>query len=131
MAAGEATGRADAMASQLRAAFNDVLSRQQIAGYAYGPSSTFHVYFETNPERLKRARDRHDLETSDARLLKGMPGTLITQYQRLLRFHGVDIMSSTGGLLSAAHTERDIEDATVAFERTVTALLDEHLIYRF
>ena len=130
VASGEATGRADAMASQLRAAFNDVLSRQQIAGYAYGPSSTFHVYFETNPERLKRASDRQDLKTTDARLLKGMPGALITQYQRRLRFHGVDIMSSTSGLLSAAHTERDIEEATVAFERTVTALLDEHLIYR-
>ena len=130
VASGEAIGRADAMASQLRAALNDVLSRKQIAGYAYGPSSTFHVYFETNPERLKRASDRQDLKTTDARLLKGMPGALITQYQRLLRFHGVDIMSSTGGLLSAAHTERDIEDATVAFERTVTALLDEQLIYR-
>jgi glutamate-1-semialdehyde 2,1-aminomutase len=118
------------MASQLRAAFNEVLSRRQIAGYAYGPSSTFHVYFETDPKRLKQATDRQDLKTTDPRLLKGMPGALITQYQRRFRFHGVDIMSSTGGLLSSAHTERDIEEATVAFERTVTALIEEQLIYR-
>jgi len=130
VASGEPTSRADAMASQLRASLNEVLSRHQIAGYAYGPSSTFHVYFETNPERLKRVSDREDLKTSDARLLKGMPGALITQYQRLLRFHGVDIMSSTGGLLSAAHSETDLGEATVAFEKTITALLDEKLIYR-
>jgi glutamate-1-semialdehyde 2,1-aminomutase len=131
VASGQVIARADALASQLRAAFNDVLSKHQIAGYVYGPSSTFHVYFEKNPERLRLRANRKDLETTDAKLLKGMPGSLITEYQRRLRFHGVDIMSSTGGLLSAAHAERDIQEATEAFEQTVLALLDEGLIYRF
>jgi hypothetical protein len=56
--------------------------------------------------------------------LKGMPPGLITEYQRHLRYYGVDLMSSTGGVLSSVHTERDIEEATVAFEKTVVSLRD-------
>jgi len=40
----------------------------------------------------------------------------------------VDVMSSTGGVLSAAHTERDIDEATTAFERTVLSLLEDRSI---
>ena len=58
-----------------------------------------------------------------------MPPQLIAHYQRLLRFHGVDNMSSTGGVASAAHTERDVEDATNAFKETVLALRNAGLIH--
>jgi hypothetical protein len=37
-------------------------------------------------------------------------------------------MSSTGGLLSSAHTEADVADATAAFEATVLALREEGLV---
>lgn len=130
IASGEAIARADARAVQLRAAWDEVLARHDIAGYVYGPASTFHVYFETDAERIQTATERNDLQTSDPAQLKGMPGGLITAYQRSLRFHGVDIMSSTGGVLSAAHTEQDIEDATAAFEQTIQFLLREQLICR-
>ena len=112
----------------LREQWDAVLEKHGIAGYVYGPSSTFHVYFETDAERIKNAFCRSDLHTTDATRLKGMPGSLIQQYQRLLRHHGVDNMSSTGGVLSAAHTEADIDEATVAFEKTVIALREESLI---
>ncbi|MEX1232173.1 MAG: aspartate aminotransferase family protein [Planctomycetaceae bacterium] len=119
---------ANAVAAYLRREWDNVLERHGIAGYVYGPSSTFHVYFETDAERIKNASTRSDLHTKAAGRLKGMPGPLIQQYQRLLRHHGVDNMSSTGGVLSAAHTQADIDEATVAFEQTVTALRDEGLI---
>ena len=57
-----------------------------------------------------------------------MPGALVTQYQRHLRYRGLDILSSTGGVLSSAHTEQDIAQATTAFEASVLALLQEGLI---
>jgi hypothetical protein len=38
-------------------------------------------------------------------------------------------MSSTGGVVSAAHTERDVEDATRAFEKTVLGLREAGLVY--
>lgn len=128
IASGEPIERANRLADQLRAAFNDVLDRLGVAGYVYGPTSTFHVYFETDLVRARAAGSRTDLHTSEARRLKGMPGELITQYQRRLRHHGVDIMSATGGVLSCAHTESDLALAAEAFEATVKGLREERLV---
>ena len=129
VATGGASQRADAMAAKLRAAWSDVLERKGIAGFVYGPSSTFHVYFETDRERLAGTNDLDDLRTTDASRLKGMPEPLLTQYARLLRFYGVDFLSSTGGVVSTAHTDGDIEHATWAFEKTVVALAEGGLVY--
>jgi glutamate-1-semialdehyde 2,1-aminomutase len=130
VATGEPTTQANNMAERLRLAWDRVLDRLGVAGYVYGPCSTFHVYFETKEERLREASSRKDLYTSEARFLKGMPPLLISEYQRLLRSNGVDVMSSTGGVLSAVHTDADIEEATAAFENTVAALLQKGLVRR-
>jgi glutamate-1-semialdehyde 2,1-aminomutase len=128
IATGEPTQQANAITQKLHAAWNHVLERQGIAGYVYGPCSTLHVYFETDADRVRNASTRDDLHTTDAARLKGMPAELILEYQRQLRFRGVDIMSSTGGVVSAVHTEIDVEQATAAFEQTVAALLDQKLV---
>ena len=78
---------------------------------------------------MQKTSKQEDLETIDATRLKGMPSKLVLEYQRQLRYHGVDIMSSTGGLVSAVHTKEDLEQATAAFEHTVMALLDQKLIF--
>ena len=129
VATGDPIRRANAMAEKLRNDWNDVLERNGIAGYVYGTCSTFHVYFETHRECFRAASTRRDLHTADANRLKGMPPALIEQYQRYLRHYGVDVMSSTGGVLSAAHGESDIDEATAAFEKTVLGLRDERLIH--
>ncbi len=128
VATGQPIERANALAQQLRSDWDDILERHGIAGYVYGPCSTFHVYFETDPERVGAASSRSDLYTSDAKKLKGMPGGLINEYQRHLRYHGVDNMSSTGGVLSSAHTDEDLGIANDAFEKTVVALRDLGLV---
>lgn len=46
-----------------------------------------------------------------------------------MRYLGVDNMSSTGGVTSAAHTAEDIDWSTRAFEQTVRALRDQKLIH--
>jgi glutamate-1-semialdehyde 2,1-aminomutase len=129
VAGGEPIRQADRMADLLRRSWNEVLEGHGIAGYFYGPASTFHVYFESEARRLAAATRRDDLRTKDAKLLKGMPAALITAYQRHLRHRGVDVMSSTGGVLSSAHTEADIAQATSAFEETVRALLRDQFIF--
>lgn len=129
IASGEPICRANHLAEQLRRSWDEVLERHGIAGYVYGSASTFHVYFETDRARLTIIRARRDLYTSDAKRLKGMPGRLVDQYQRHLRYRGVDVMSSTGGVLSASHTEQDIAQATSAFEETVRALRQEGLVF--
>ena len=128
IATGKPTDRANQAARMLRAAWDRVLERHGIAGYVYGPCSTIHVYFETDRRRIREAASRQDLRTSDAERLKGMPLKLISLYQLLLRYHGVDNMSATGGVTSAAHTERDVEDATRAFEKTVIGLREAGLV---
>jgi glutamate-1-semialdehyde aminotransferase len=117
------------MAQKLRDDWAAVLERYNVAGYVYGTCSTFHVYFETDPQRIGQASTRQDLYTTEAKRLKGMPGKLITEYQRQLRYHGVDLMSSTGGVLCSAHTQEDIDHATTAFEQTIASLLEQELIY--
>ena len=129
VATGEAIDMANATAEKLRRAWEQVLEKHGIAGYVYGPCSTFHVYFETDQWRIEAASSRQDLHTTDAKRLKGMPLQLIMEYQRYLRYYGVDNLSSTGGVLSAAHTDSDIQQSTEAFEQTVQALRDEGLIH--
>jgi len=121
--------RANTLAAKLRADWDAVLERHQIAGYTYGPCSTFHVYFETDPKYLEAASNRDDLKNTDSNRLKGMPGNLIHAYQFHLRRFGVDLMSSTGGVLCSAHTEADVDQATDAFEKTLLALREENLIH--
>lgn len=128
VADGTAIAQADAAAHRLRSAWDAVLERLGIAGYVYGPASTFHVFFETDLDRVVQTASRRDLHTTEAARLKGMPGRLITQYQLRMRFGGVDNMSSTGGLTCAVHTSEDIDHATSVFEQTVIALRDEKLI---
>ena len=126
---GAAIETADAMASLLRASLNDVLERKAVAGYAYGESSIFHVYFEMDAAAVAAAGSRADLVTSDPVKLKGMPAQLLSEYTRHLRHHGMDIMSGTGGVVSAVHTPEDIAEACEAFERTVSALVDLKLVH--
>ena len=128
IATGEPTGEANDIAQSLRDAWNEVLERLGVAGYVYGPCSTVHVYFETDAERIRSATSRDDLVTNDPARLKGMPAEMIVEYQRQLRYRGVDIMSSTGGVVSAAHTKQDVADATVIFGDTVEALLQQGLV---
>ena len=90
----------------------------------------FHVYFETDPSFLQAAEQRSDLHTSEATRLKGMPGSLIGNYQRELRLRGIDLMSSTGGALSAAHANHDVDEATAIFEEAMLALLQAGDIYQ-
>jgi glutamate-1-semialdehyde 2,1-aminomutase len=126
----QAIEKADRMAALLREQLNEVLERHEVAGFAYGESSVFHVYFEQCGSTIAAAGDHLDLRTNDPVKLKGMPTTLLTEYARHLRHHGMDIMSGTGGVVSAVHEERDICVATAAFESTVMALLDLGLVHR-
>ena len=128
VATGEPIDQANARAAELRTAWDEVLERRGIAGYVYGVCSTFHVYFETDRQRVQKAHSRADLHTTEAERLKGMPGKLVEEYQRNLRYYGVDNMSSTGGVLSSAHTAQDVEEATAAFAQTVESLLAQGLI---
>ena len=51
----------------------------------------------------------------------------VTALKRGLQNNGVDIMSRDALLVSATHTERDIDQTLAAFERTLAAMRAEGL----
>ena len=124
----DALAIADAVAASLRSGMESILEQRKVAGFAYGEASTFHVYFETDLEVLQGATDRSDLITTEATRLKGMPGAVVSRYQQHLRARGVDYVSSTGGMTSAAHTADDVAHILGVFDETIIALTAERLI---
>ena len=117
VADGSAQAHADRMADLLRRGMEEILEEERAAGYAYGDSSVFHVYLEAHPG--SGARSRADLHTTDATTLKSIPGRVVTAFQRNLNIRGVDLMSYTGGVTSAAHTEEDVRQTLDAFRETI------------
>jgi glutamate-1-semialdehyde 2,1-aminomutase len=128
VADGSAQAQADRMADLLRRGMEDILEEEQAAGYAYGDSSVFHVYLEAHPG--SGAGSRADLHTTDATTLKSIPGRVVTAFQRNLNIRGVDLMSYTGGVTSAAHTEEDVRQTLEAFRETIRVMLDEQILAR-
>jgi glutamate-1-semialdehyde 2,1-aminomutase len=128
VADGSAQAQADRMVDLLRRGMEEILEEERAAGYAYGDSSVFHVYLEAHPG--SGARSRADLHTTDATTLKSIPGRVVTAFQRNLNIRGVDLMSYTGGVTSAAHTEEDVRQTLDAFRETIRVMLDEQILAR-
>ncbi|HEV8674478.1 MAG TPA: aminotransferase class III-fold pyridoxal phosphate-dependent enzyme [Methylomirabilota bacterium] len=116
---GEPQRQADAVAARLRDGLDAVLDRRGIAGYVYGEASTFHIYVEAAPGS---GRARATLPTLDAATLKSIPGPVVTAIQNGFRARGVELLSYTGGLTSAAHSEADVADTVAAFDDLVGEL---------
>ena len=90
------------MAARLREGMARVLRHHEIAGAVYGPSSTFHIYLGPTPRN-------GSVEGLSAAALKSIPPAAVQALQLALRLRGVDLMSYTGGVTSAAHTPADID----------------------
>ena len=122
VADGTPQARADTLAQQLRNGMNQALERHNVAGYVYGDSSVWHFYVQPYPGMAG------PLHTSDASTLKGIPGNVVTAFQRNLQIRGVDVLSYTGGVTSAAHSDEDIERTVVVFDETIQSMLEDQLI---
>jgi glutamate-1-semialdehyde 2,1-aminomutase len=120
---GEPQRRADAMAARLREGMNRALLRREIAGVAYGPSSTCHIY-------LGPVQRPGTLDGLAAAELKSISPKTVAALQRALRVRGVDLMSYTGGVTSAAHTEADIDKTIEVFDEAVGELAESGVVER-
>ncbi|HEY2715055.1 MAG TPA: aminotransferase class III-fold pyridoxal phosphate-dependent enzyme [Solirubrobacterales bacterium] len=109
----------------LRAAIQEQIAELGIDGFVYGESSTFHIYLRS-PD--SPAAQPATLEgTSDEELLS-IPATIVGALQIELRTRGVDLMSYTGGVTSAAHGEAELARAGEAFGGALRSLRDDRLI---
>ena len=119
VATGEPQHHADAMAARLREGLDAVLERRGVAGYVYGEASTFHLYVEAAPGS---GRPRDALPTLDPRVLKSIPGPVVAAIQNGLRVRGVELMSYTGGVTSAAHEATDVAETVAAVDDLMAEL---------
>jgi glutamate-1-semialdehyde 2,1-aminomutase len=126
VADGTPQATADRLAQQLRDGMNKVLAQREVAGYVYGDSSVWHFYVQAYPG--SGAPNIDAVHTLDASVLKGIPGHLVTAFQRNLQIRGADLLSYTGGVTSAAHTEEDIQRTVAIFDEAVQTLVDEQLV---
>ena len=126
VATGQPQAHADRMASILRQGIDEILNQEDTAGYVYGDVSMFHVYLEAHPG--SGASRRQDIITSDAATLKGIPGSVVSAFQEQLQSRGVDILSYTGGVTSAAHMEDDINRTLDIFRETIRTLQNRQII---
>ena len=114
------------MAALLRDGMEEILERERVAGYAYGDSSGFHVYLEAHPG--SGVTDRAAVRTTDAARLKGIPGKVVSAFQKNLQIRGVDVLSFTAGVTSAAHSEEDIGETLNIFQDTIRTLVHDKII---
>jgi glutamate-1-semialdehyde 2,1-aminomutase len=62
--------------------------------------------------------------------LKSISPKTVAALQRALRVRGVDLMSYTGGVTSAAHTEADIDKTIEVFDEAVGELAESGVVER-
>ena len=112
---------ADAMAARLKRGLNDIFGKTEVAGHAHGIASMVHVVLADCD------CDRELCTMPHSRIKETMASAKVTAMKRGLQNNGVDIMGRDAFLVSATHTESDIDRTLDAFEKTLTAIRAEGL----
>jgi len=118
LAATDACARASESTARLRAGMNDVLVREAMPWAVYGQHSLFHVF--TNPKGLAIDAKRFDpLALGFDGLKRTKDPAMANQLRLAMLIAGVDIMGAPGGIVSATHGDREIEQTIGAFQQAV------------
>ena len=121
VAAGDANERANQAAARIRRGINDLLARMEIPGCAYGIASFFHLQFG-NP---CVCQDQGICTRPHSEISAGMTGSISTNLKRAMLNAGVDLMGGRMGIVSAVHTDAEIDQTIAAFEQGLDALRHE------
>jgi glutamate-1-semialdehyde 2,1-aminomutase len=110
--------RADDLAARLRSGFNAALERRGLPGFAWGESSVFHVALGLTCAN-RGAGDLRSPAGPSAADLKASPTSPQNNLLYLgLLLEGVELFNG-GGMVSAVHTEADIDATVDAFDRVL------------
>jgi glutamate-1-semialdehyde 2,1-aminomutase len=110
--------QAERTAGEIRAGMRSILAEEQVAWGVYGEASAFQIF--PNPNRVEI-----DPRTFDPLKLgfKGLKGARNPDLAYRLRIamlaNGVDIMGAPGGLVSAMHGPREVDQTLAAFRTAV------------
>jgi len=114
--------RADAMADRLKAGINEIFSKMELAGHAHGIASMIHVVL------ADCSCDREICTMPHKHIQQVTASPAVTALKRGLQNGGVDIMGRDAFLVSATHSERDVDQTLAAFETTLAAVRAEGLV---
>ena len=123
VAAGTVNDRADAMADRLKVRLRDALIRTEVPGHVHGISSIVHVALgvECGCDGETCTLPHSELEEATSQV-RAQPLKLAMLNE------GVDTMGGIGFMVSAAHSEGDIDRTGEAFERAVTSMREERVV---
>ncbi len=118
--------KADDLASRLRAAMNEILTRLDVPGCVYGESSTIHILLGVDCPEAKQGDVRRPNQP-DA-VLKAGPAPKLAQHLEMgLLNHGVHVFRS-GGFTSWVSEPDHIAFTLEAFEQTLRDMRAEALL---
>jgi hypothetical protein len=104
---------------------NQIFKKNKIMGRAWNVSSMWHLNlgYKINNllDNIEDTRWHFDVEP------QGVRNDLVLPLKWALINEGVDLFG-TGGVLSSAHTDNDIEKTGVAFENAIIAMKKEGLV---
>ena len=110
--------RADAMAARLKAGLRDSLNRMEVPGQVHGLASIVHVALGVDAEDEEISTVPHDtLAEATAAQSSNLKLAMLNE--------GVDMMGGIGFMVSAAHTDDEVDRTAEAFERALAALRAE------
>jgi glutamate-1-semialdehyde 2,1-aminomutase len=119
----DACTKASATAATLRAGMNQILEEEGVPWAIYGEHSFFHIY--TNPAGSALRATAFDASTLNIDSLKGKNESTLAKLRLAMLVNGVDLKGWRGGLVSAAHTQADVEWTLDGWRRSLRALKDE------
>ncbi len=120
---GEVCERASRAAARLRAGMNEVLEDEGIAWAIYGEHSFFHLH--SNPLGEPIRPSAFDARTLSLEALKGKDERVLAKLRLAMLVNGVDLKGFRGGLVSAAHSEADIDFTVRAWRESLRMLKNE------
>ncbi len=94
----------------------------EVAGHAHGIASMIHLVLADCD------CDREICTMSHAEIKQAVAAPAVTALKRGMQNLGVDIMGRDAFLVSATHTEKEIDDTLAAFERTLADVREEGLL---
>jgi glutamate-1-semialdehyde 2,1-aminomutase len=126
IADGRLQERAAGLCRRLCQGMNAALRRAEAPGCAYGFSSMFHI---TMGSEVPPPEDDFlwRWEGTPGPTVPGMGRRLLEALKRGMLNHGVDLMRN-GGLVSAVHSEEDVEATLAAFEETLADMRQDDII---
>ncbi len=122
----DACAKASATAATLRKGMNEVLEDEGVPWAVYGVHSFFNIY--SNPQGHAIKPTAFDTSTVTIESLKGRNEAMLGKLRLAMLNNGVDLKGWRGGILSAAHTQADVDLTVDAWRKSLRAMKEEGLL---